>query len=199
MVMRDISPGQHAARDTSTVLVGTGDPGLRLDRVKSGRIVVCMEKFAALLRGKGLRNTPYRRAVLLALEERPHATVVEVVATLERIASDAAASAGGAKAAGIDGLSRQGLYNVLEDLRRAGLVRSIEPAGSPVRFELQTHDNHHHLVCRRCGRVQVVACAVGATPCLDPIADENFVIDEAEVTWWGTCQDCLSLKSEKKP
>jgi Fe2+ or Zn2+ uptake regulation protein len=160
---------------------------------------VGMEELAGLLHGRGLRNTPYRRAVLLALEDRPHATAMEIAAILEQIGSDWAASAGGAKAASIDGLSRQGLYNVLDDLTRAGLVRSIEPAGSPVRFELQTHDNHHHLVCRHCGRVQDVACAVGATPCLDPITDENFLIDEAEVTWWGTCQNCLNPEPEKKP
>jgi Fur family ferric uptake transcriptional regulator len=149
-----------------------------------------MDEPSELLRGKGLRVTPNRRAVLLALEGRPHATAAEVGETLERNARDLAASARGAKAASIDRLSRQGLYNVLEDLARAGLVRVIEPAGSPARFELHAGDNHHHMVCRRCGRVRDVPCAVGAAPCLQPLQDEDFAVDEAEVTWWGTCRDC---------
>ena len=164
-----------------------------MDRVKFSRIVGYMDEPAELLRGKGLRDTPYRRAVLLALEGRPHATAAEVVETLERNARDLAASARGAKAASIDRMSRQGLYNVLEDLARAGLVRVIEPAGSPARFELHAGDNHHHMVCRLCGRVRDVPCAVGAAPCLEPLQDEDFAADEAGVTWWGTCRDCRML------
>ncbi|MFF7333961.1 transcriptional repressor [Streptomyces sp. NPDC008150] len=130
-----------------------------------------------LLRGKGLRSTAQRRAVLEALRGHPHSTASELEA---RIAAGPGAGA----------LSRQGLYNVLEDLDGVHLVRRIEPAGSPARYELRVGDNHHHLVCRGCGRVEDVDCAVGAAPCLDPLEDKGFAIDEAEITWWGVCVDC---------
>jgi Fur family ferric uptake transcriptional regulator len=114
--------------------------------------------------------------VLGALADRPHATAAEVAAALPGM-----------------GLSRQGLYNILDDLTRVGLLRCIEPAGSATRYELRVGDNHHHLVCRRCGRVEDVACAVGAAPCLEPseeAARTGFSVDEAEVTWWGLCATC---------
>lgn len=133
-----------------------------------------MDRFRAQLREQGLRNTPQRRAVLAALAAHPHAAATDVAAAVAQTVGE---------------LSRQGLYNVLDDLRRAGLVRSIEPAGSPALFELQGGDNHHHFVCRECGQVRDVACAVGAAPCLDPGAGD-FVVDEAEVIWWGRCGEC---------
>ncbi|MBC6457903.1 Fur family transcriptional regulator [Actinomadura sp. HBU206391] len=140
-----------------------------------------MDHFADLLKRKGLRNTAQRRAVLAALQEAPHATApdLENKIGIGRAASVAAA-----------GLSRQGLYNVLEDLTRAGLVRCIEPAGSSSRYELRVGDNHHHVVCRACGRVEDVDCARDVVPCLDPLDDKGYVIDEAEITWWGTCGAC---------
>jgi Fur family ferric uptake transcriptional regulator len=137
------------------------------------------------LRRTGLRNTAQRRAVLGALADRPHATAADVAASLRAV-----------------GLSRQGLYNILDDLTRVGLVRCIEPAGSATRYELRVGDNHHHVVCRSCGRVEDVACAVGAAPCLEPSQDSGFAIDEAEVTWWGTCAECAaspSVRTEKHP
>lgn len=134
-----------------------------------------------LLRRRGLRSTAQRRAVLTALQGRPHASAADLEERI-RTAAGPEASAGG--------LSRQGLYNVLEDLTRVHLVRCIEPAGSPARFELRVGDNHHHLVCRSCGRIEDVDCAVGAAPCLDPVEDSGFTVDEAEVTWWGRCADC---------
>jgi Fur family transcriptional regulator, stress-responsive regulator len=137
-----------------------------------------LEDLAALLKRKGLRNTAQRRAVLAALREHPHATAPDLEARIGIGSSSAA------------GLSRQGLYNVLEDLTRADLVRSIEPAGSPARYELRVGDNHHHVVCRACGRVEDVDCAVGTVPCLDPVEDKGFTIDEAEITWWGICDRC---------
>jgi Fur family transcriptional regulator, stress-responsive regulator len=137
-----------------------------------------MDDVAALLRRKGLRNTAQRRAVLAALREHPHAAAPDLEVRLGIGTSPSA------------GLSRQGLYNALEDLTRAGLVRSIEPAGSPARYELRVGDNHHHVVCRRCGRIEDIDCAVGAAPCLDPTEDKGFVIDEAEITWWGLCASC---------
>ncbi|MFJ5642162.1 Fur family transcriptional regulator [Streptomyces sp. NPDC093223] len=127
-----------------------------------------------LLKGKGLRSTAQRRAVLTALRGRPHSTAADLEMRVG--------------AAG--GLSRQGLYNVLDDLTRAELVRCIEPAGSPARYELRVGDNHHHLVCRSCGRIEDVDCSVGAAPCLTPGDDRGFAVDEAEITWWGLCGEC---------
>ncbi|MFD3583131.1 Fur family transcriptional regulator [Streptomyces sp. NPDC058683] len=131
-----------------------------------------------LLKRKGLRSTAQRRAVLTALQGHPHSTAADLEA---RIGADPAAAGG---------LSRQGLYNVLEDLAKAELVRCIEPAGSPARYELRVGDNHHHLVCRRCGRIEDVDCSVGAAPCLTPEKDLGFAVDEAEITWWGLCAEC---------
>ncbi|MGW6513611.1 Fur family transcriptional regulator [Streptomyces niveus] len=88
------------------------------------------------------------------------------------------------------GMSRQGLYNVLEDLTGAGLIRRIEPAGSPTRYELRVGDNHHHLVCRQCGPIEDVDCATGVALCLEPVGRTGFAIEEAEITWWGLCVRC---------
>ncbi|GGM15334.1 transcriptional repressor [Streptomyces fumigatiscleroticus] len=131
-----------------------------------------------LLRRAGLRSTTQRRAVLAALQGHPHSTAAEI---------EARAGIGRGSASG---LSRQGLYNVLEDLTRAELIRCIEPAGSPARYELRVGDNHHHLVCRVCGRIEDVDCTVGRAPCLDPVESKGFTVDEAEITWWGVCADC---------
>ncbi|WP_326834419.1 Fur family transcriptional regulator [Amycolatopsis rhabdoformis] len=136
-----------------------------------------MDDFAVQLKRTGLRNTAQRRAVLGAVRDHPHATAAEIAAVVE---------------AGAGGLSRQGLYNVLDDLVGVGLLRALEPAGSPARFEFDRHDNHHHLVCRACGRIEDVACAVGEVPCLDPSSAAGFTIDEAEVTWWGLCAECAA-------
>jgi Fur family transcriptional regulator, stress-responsive regulator len=135
-----------------------------------------------LLRRKGLRSTVQRRAVLDALRSGSHATAAEVEARVED-----------AEPAG--GLSRQGLYNVLDDLTHAGLVRCIEPAGSPARYELRVGDNHHHLVCRGCGRIEDVDCTVGAAPCMDPLDAKGFSLDEAEITWWGLCEVCRKAEA----
>jgi Fe2+ or Zn2+ uptake regulation protein len=90
------------------------------------------------------------------------------------------------------GISRQGMYNVLNDLARAGLLRCIEPAGSAARYEMRVGDNHHHLVCRACGGVQDVDCTVGHAPCLQPTGAAGFTVQEAEVTWWGLCERCAA-------
>ncbi|MFD5124106.1 Fur family transcriptional regulator [Streptomyces sp. NPDC058385] len=136
-----------------------------------------------LIKRKGLRSTVQRRAVLVALQGKPHSTAAELE-----------------KWIGVGGegsnLSKQGLYNVLEDLTKAQLVRCVEPAGSPARYELRVGDNHHHLVCRRCGRIEDVDCSIGAAPCLDPLEDKGFAIDEAEITWWGLCKDCQGAAAD---
>ncbi|WP_069630557.1 Fur family transcriptional regulator [Streptomyces niveus] len=136
-----------------------------------------MEDLSESLRKKGLRNTSQRRAVLAALHGFPHST-----------ASDVEARVGAADTSA--GMSRQGLYNVLEDLTGAGLIRRIEPAGSPTRYELRVGDNHHHLVCRRCGLIEDVDCATGVAPCLEPVGRTGFAVEEAGITWWGLCVRC---------
>ncbi|WP_261554335.1 Fur family transcriptional regulator [Frankia tisae] len=131
----------------------------------------------AALRGAGLRVTGPRLAVLDVLAEHPHATA-DAVAEQVR--------------ARLGTVSKQAIYDVLAVFVTAGLVRRIEPAGSPARFETRTADNHHHLVCRVCGRVADVDCVTGARPCLEPSDDAGFVIEEAEVVFWGVCRSCRS-------
>lgn len=94
----------------------------------------------------------------------------------------------------LDSVSTQAVYDVLGALSRAGLARRIEPAGSPARYEARAGDNHHHVVCRGCGAVADVDCAVGEAPCLDPRATHGFEIDEAEVTFWGLCPGCQARR-----
>jgi len=96
----------------------------------------------------------------------------------------------------IDSVSTQAVYDVLGALSRAGLARRIEPAGSPARYEARTGDNHHHVVCRGCGMVADVDCAVGAAPCLDPSTTHGFEVDEAEITFWGLCPACQSIRQQ---
>lgn len=134
-----------------------------------------MSPWRDALREAGLRVTQPRLAVLAEVHEYPHADVDAIAAgARERIGS----------------LSTQAVYDVLYALTEAGLLRRIEPAGSPVRFELQTGDNHHHVVCRSCGAIVDVDCATGRAPCLHADGDTGYLIDEAEVTFWGTCPTC---------
>lgn len=130
---------------------------------------------SALLRDSGLRATAARVAVLSAVARQPHAPA-------EDIALAARAQVGAVSTAAV--------YDVLNALTAAGLIRRIEPAGSPARYETRIADNHHHVVCRQCGAVGDVECAVGVAPCLEPSNTNGFVLDEAEVTWWGLCADC---------
>lgn len=130
-----------------------------------------------LLREKSLRVTRPRIAVLNALAEHPHADADSVA----RVAREELGS-----------VSTQAVYDVLRALTEADLVRRIEPAHSPARFEIRVGDNHHHIVCRNCGDIADVECAVGETPCLTASDTHGFVIDEAEVTYWGLCPGCSS-------
>jgi Fur family ferric uptake transcriptional regulator len=127
------------------------------------------------LKVAGLRITAPRLAVLRAAIDHPHADV-DALATVAR--------------ARIGAVSTQAIYDASAALVRAGLLRRIEPAGSPARYEARVGDNHHHGVCRICGTIVDVDCAVGDAPCLQPSAAEGFVIDEAEVTFWGLCEHC---------
>ncbi len=130
-----------------------------------------------LLRQVGLRVTAPRQTVLQWLAEHPHATAEQVRCGV---------------ALELGSVSTQTVYDVLAACASAGLVRRIEPAGHPARFERRTGDNHHHLVCRSCGRTEDVDCAVGARPCLAPGDDRGFAVDEAEVVFWGYCPSCTN-------
>lgn len=130
---------------------------------------------AERLRAVGLRVTAPRLAVLGWLAEHPHTTADEV--------------AGGVREQ-LGTVSTQAIYDVLHACARARLVRRIEPAGHPARFETRTGDNHHHVVCRCCGRAEDVDCATGEAPCLEPSGAAGFAVDEAEVIFWGYCPEC---------
>lgn len=132
---------------------------------------------ADLLRERGLRVTAQRLAVLRAVSAEPHVTA-------EAIASDVRADVGS--------ISLQAVYDALGVLVDAELVRRIEPAGSPALFEARVSDNHHHLICRACGQVSDVDCAVGEAPCLTAADDQGYRIDEAEVVYWGHCPTCAA-------
>ncbi len=138
----------------------------------------------ALLRRHGVHVTAQRLAVLAAVSRLPHGTAEEIA---------------GAVRAEIGTISRQGVYDALGTLVEKGLLRRIEPAGSPARYEDRTGDNHHHLVCRLCGRMVDVDCAVGAAPCLTPSDNPGYAIDEAEVVYWGRCPECLLQAADRTP
>jgi Fur family ferric uptake transcriptional regulator len=131
--------------------------------------------FAQILRAADLRVTRPRVAVLGAVNAHPHADTDSIIAVVR---------------ADLGEVSTQAVYDVLRALTRAGLVRRIQPAGSTARFESRVADNHHHVVCRSCGAIADVDCAVGHAPCLDPSNDHGYSIEEAEVTYWGQCPDC---------
>jgi Fe2+ or Zn2+ uptake regulation protein len=132
---------------------------------------------AGLLRERGIQVTAQRLAVVRAVSAQPHITA-DAVAEVVR--------------AEIGAISLQSVYDTLGLLVSAGLIRRIQPSGSPARFEDRVGDNHHHLICRSCGRVVDVDCAVGSAPCLTAADDQGYEIDEAEVAYWGRCPDCVA-------
>jgi Fe2+ or Zn2+ uptake regulation protein len=134
-----------------------------------------------LLRQHGMSVTAQRLAVMRAVAEHPHATA-------DAIADEVRASIGS--------VSRQAVYDSLGALVDKQLLRRIEPAGSPARYENRTGDNHHHVICRGCRAMHDVDCAVEYTPCLTASDDHGFVIDEAEVTYWGWCPDCQATSTD---
>jgi Fur family transcriptional regulator, stress-responsive regulator len=132
------------------------------------------------LRGAGLRVTAARVALLQTVRAGDHLGVEAIAAGVrDRVGL----------------VSLQAVYDALNALTQAGLVRRIEPAGSPARYEGRLRDNHHHVVCRSCGSVADVDCAVGQAPCLTPSDDHGFSIDEAEVTYWGLCPRCSTART----
>jgi len=132
------------------------------------------------LRESGLRVTRQRVAVLTVLHDHPHTDTDKIIGVAREEIGD---------------VSRQAVYDVLHALTTARLVRRIEPAGSVARYESRVGDNHHHVVCRSCGVIADVDCAVGTTPCLTASDDHSFAIDEAEVIYWGVCPTCSTALS----
>jgi Fur family ferric uptake transcriptional regulator len=131
--------------------------------------------FEDMVRAAGLRVTRPRTAVLAAVHAHPHADTDSIIGVVRTELGD---------------VSHQAVYDVLRVLTTAGLVRRIQPPGSVARYESRVGDNHHHVVCRSCGVIADVDCAVGDTPCLTASDDQGFVIDEAEVVYWGMCPAC---------
>ncbi|MEO5679048.1 MAG: Fur family transcriptional regulator [Acidimicrobiales bacterium] len=130
-----------------------------------------------VLRRHSLQVTAQRLAVVRAVSDGPHSTADDICT---RVRAD------------IGAVSRQAVYDALAALTDRGLVRRIQPAGSPARYENRVGDNHHHLICRACNRMVDVDCAVGDTPCLTAADDAGYQIDEAEVTYWGRCPECTA-------
>jgi Fur family ferric uptake transcriptional regulator len=144
------------------------------------RRVPTTSDFEHLLRGAALRVTRPRVAVLTAVYEHPHADTESIIGVVREDLSE---------------VSHQAVYDVLRALTDAGLVRRIQPSGSVARYESRVGDNHHHIVCRSCGVVADVDCAVGTAPCLTASEDHGFAIDEAEVVYWGLCPGCSTPHS----
>jgi len=132
---------------------------------------------AAVLRWHGVQVTAQRLAVLRAVAEQPHSTAAEIAAVVR---------------SEIGTISLQAVYDALSTITEKGMIRRIQPAGSSARYEDRVDDNHHHLICRTCGRMIDVDCAVGETPCLTAAENSGYEIDEAEVIYWGRCPDCLA-------
>lgn len=135
---------------------------------------------ATLLRENGVQVTAQRVAVLNAVSANPHSTADEVMVAVR---------------SEIGAISKQAVYDALGVLSEKGLIRRIQPAGSSARYEDRVGDNHHHVICRNCGATADVDCATGKAPCLHAADDSGFVIDEAEVIFWGTCPKCTRKKS----
>ena len=141
------------------------------------RIVPTASEFEHTLRGVALRVTRPRVAVLTALHNHPHADTDSIIGVVRE---------------DLGVVSHQAVYDVLRALTGAGLVRRIQPTGSVARYESRVGDNHHHLVCRSCGAIADVDCAVGAAPCLTASHDHGYKLDEAEVVYWGLCPECAA-------
>ena len=137
----------------------------------------------ASLRERGLQVTAQRLAVLRAVAEHPHSTADELLVVVR---------------ADLGAVSRQAVYDALAALADAQLVRRIQPAGSSARYEDRVGDNHHHVICRVCGRTVDVDCAVGDAPCLDAADPSGFEIDEAEVIYWGRCPECVTAATKQE-
>ena len=136
-----------------------------------------------LLLDHGVHVTAQRLAVMRAVSDRPHCTADDVAEGVR---------------VQIGAISRQAVYDALRVFVEKGLIRRIQPAHSPARYEDRVGDNHHHLICRSCGSTVDVDCAVGDAPCLTPVTDAGYEVDEAEVIYWGTCPACLGSNVSSK-
>jgi Fe2+ or Zn2+ uptake regulation protein len=160
-------------------------PKQDLTQSRKGRkpdVVTPMPDYAEQLRHADLRVTRPRLAVLEAVHANPHSDTETLY---------------GAVRSGLPDVSRQAVYDVLAALTTAGLVRRIQPSNSVARYESRVGDNHHHIVCRSCGVIEDVDCAVGDAPCLTASDDRGFVVDEAEVIYWGLCPECSALQTSR--
>lgn len=137
---------------------------------------------AAPLRRHGVQVTAQRVAVLRAVAAQPHSTAADIDAAVR---------------AEIGAISLQAVYDALGTLTEHGIIRRIQPAGSPARYENRIGDNHHHLICRSCSRMVDVDCALGEAPCLTASDDLGYEIDEAEVIYWGRCPECVSSNRQQ--
>jgi Fur family transcriptional regulator, stress-responsive regulator len=135
-------------------------------------------EFERMLRAVALRVTRPRVAVLSAVHDHPHADTDSIIAVVR---------------GDLGQVSHQAVYDVLRVLTTAGLVRRIQPRGFVARYEARVGDNHHHVVCRLCGAIADVDCAIGAAPCLTASEDHGFTIDQAEVIYWGRCPECVAV------
>jgi Fur family transcriptional regulator, stress-responsive regulator len=133
------------------------------------------------LRDAGLRVTGGRVALLESLDQLPHSDAETLFQALKEQ---------------LPGLSVQSVHNILGDLTTAGIIRRIQPAGSPARYERRTGDNHHHIVCTGCGAISDVDCVVGEAPCLAPSHTHGFAVQQAEVTFWGLCAECQAASAD---
>lgn len=161
----------------------SGDPGAggtESGELSGPRFDAARQRVAA----SSLRVTRQRVAVLAVIEPGEHLDADTIATRVRQV---------------LGSISRQAVYDALSALARAHLIRMIEPAGSPVLHEIRVRDNHHHLVCRECGRVTDIDCATGAAPCLEPPDRLGFQIDEAEVTWWGVCRECAAASAPSAP
>jgi Fur family ferric uptake transcriptional regulator len=142
--------------------------------------VLATSELERMLRGASVRVTRPRVAVLAAVHEHPHADTNSIIGLVRENLGE---------------VSQQAVYDVLRALTAAGLVRRIDPPGSVARYESRVGDNHHHVVCRSCGAIADVDCAVGTAPCLTAADDHGYAIDEAEVVYWGLCPACSTVHS----
>ncbi|MEU7628678.1 Fur family transcriptional regulator [Nocardia sp. NPDC049220] len=141
-----------------------------------------ISEFERMLRGAALRVTAPRLAVLNVVHDHPHSDTDSILSLVRET---------------LGTVSHQAVYDVLRALTAAGLLRRIQPMGSVARYETRVGDNHHHLVCRSCGAIVDIDCAVGEAPCLTASDDNGFVLDEAEVIYWGLCPDCSTSHTSR--
>jgi Fur family transcriptional regulator, stress-responsive regulator len=162
-------------------LASSFDPFQKMDKTRAVPPTADLER---MLRAAGMRVTRPRTSVLSAVYEHPHADTDSILGAVRRNSG---------------AVSHQAVYDVLRALTDTGLVRRIQPNGSLARYEARVGDNHHHVVCRSCGSIADVDCAVGSAPCLTAADDAGYTIDEAEVIYWGTCPHCADPSTPGQP